>query len=166
VTGQPESDFAGLLRALRKEARLTQEELADESTISLRTIQDLEGRRHRTAHKSTAEKLGDALGLTGQVRALFVRAAAGRAAVAEVLAARAASGPEASPADPSFAAPGPVPVPRELPADVSAFTGRASELAELDRLLPADTGAAKSPGPVVISAVSGTAGAGKPIPDQ
>jgi DNA-binding SARP family transcriptional activator/Tfp pilus assembly protein PilF len=55
-----------------------------------------------------------------------------------------------------------VPVPRELPADVTGFTGRAVELAELDFLLPTarqDLGAGL--GPVVISAVSGTAGVGK-----
>jgi DNA-binding SARP family transcriptional activator/Tfp pilus assembly protein PilF len=53
-------------------------------------------------------------------------------------------------------------VPRELPAEVAAFTGREVELAELDFLLPAvgeEPGAA--PGPVVISAVAGTAGVGK-----
>jgi len=78
-----------------------------------------------------------------------------------------------------------VPVPRELPADVAAFTGRTAELAQLDRILTgpaavagADTGARTSPvGPfgqmaeagvpggqataAVISAVSGTAGVGK-----
>jgi tetratricopeptide (TPR) repeat protein len=53
-------------------------------------------------------------------------------------------------------------VPRELPADVGAFTGRASELAELDALLPAAVADQdQAPGPVVISAISGTAGAGK-----
>jgi DNA-binding SARP family transcriptional activator/Tfp pilus assembly protein PilF len=55
------------------------------------------------------------------------------------------------------------PVPRELPADVPAFTGRAAELAELDRLLGSPAPAAVD-GPVtaaVISAVSGTAGVGK-----
>jgi DNA-binding SARP family transcriptional activator/tetratricopeptide (TPR) repeat protein len=49
------------------------------------------------------------------------------------------------------------PVPRELPADVAGFTGRAAELAALDGLLlstPKTTAA-------VISAVSGTAGVGK-----
>ncbi|HVQ93998.1 MAG TPA: helix-turn-helix transcriptional regulator, partial [Mycobacteriales bacterium] len=46
--------------------------------------------------------------------------------------------------------------PAHLPADVAAFTGRAADLAELDRL----TGAAE-PAAVVISAVSGTAGVGK-----
>jgi DNA-binding SARP family transcriptional activator/tetratricopeptide (TPR) repeat protein len=59
------------------------------------------------------------------------------------------------------------PVPRELPADASPFTGRAAELAELDRLLgspvaAADTGAGQARSPAaVISAVSGTAGVGK-----
>jgi tetratricopeptide (TPR) repeat protein len=52
-----------------------------------------------------------------------------------------------------------LPVPRELPPDVLAFTGRTAELDELSRLLPAD-GRSKSAA-VVISAVSGTAGVGK-----
>jgi DNA-binding SARP family transcriptional activator len=46
------------------------------------------------------------------------------------------------------------PVPAELPADVAGFTGRADELAALDRLLAPDP-------PVAICAVSGTAGVGK-----
>jgi DNA-binding SARP family transcriptional activator len=54
-------------------------------------------------------------------------------------------------------------VPRELPPDVSAFTGRAIELAELDLLLPgpADQEEDSTQGAVVISAVAGTAGVGK-----
>jgi tetratricopeptide (TPR) repeat protein/transcriptional regulator with XRE-family HTH domain len=76
-----------------------------------------------------------------------------------VIADPAESGHEAGPA----ASPARVPVPRELPADVDAFTGRADELAELDRLLPAGQGhrAGREPTAVVISAVSGTAGVGK-----
>jgi DNA-binding SARP family transcriptional activator len=56
------------------------------------------------------------------------------------------------------------PVPRELPSDVAAFTGRASELAELDRILlggHADQAGDAKPAAAVISAVSGTAGVGK-----
>jgi DNA-binding SARP family transcriptional activator/tetratricopeptide (TPR) repeat protein len=54
-------------------------------------------------------------------------------------------------------------VPRQLPADVAGFTGRAAELAALDVLLPP---ASDGPGQrqaiaAVISAVSGTAGIGK-----
>ncbi|MGH3938233.1 MAG: tetratricopeptide repeat protein [Pseudonocardiaceae bacterium] len=54
-------------------------------------------------------------------------------------------------------------VPAQLLADVDDFTGRAEELAELDRLLiTPDLGAAGGePTAVVISAVSGTAGVGK-----
>jgi DNA-binding SARP family transcriptional activator/tetratricopeptide (TPR) repeat protein len=57
-------------------------------------------------------------------------------------------------------------VPRELPPDVGAFTGRAAELAGLDRLLALPAPADVADGPdqaeaVVISAVSGTAGVGK-----
>ena len=51
--------------------------------------------------------------------------------------------------------------PAMLPTDVPAFTGRAAELARLDRLL-ADGSPGDRPAPaVVISAVSGTAGVGK-----
>jgi DNA-binding SARP family transcriptional activator/Tfp pilus assembly protein PilF len=59
------------------------------------------------------------------------------------------------------------PVPRELPADVDAFTGRSGELAELDRLLSAGSHAARiapesgGPAAIVISAVAGSAGVGK-----
>jgi tetratricopeptide (TPR) repeat protein/transcriptional regulator with XRE-family HTH domain len=60
-------------------------------------------------------------------------------------------------ADPGAPAAGPpaARIPRELPPDVYAFTGRAGELAELDRIL--DEG---DPATVVV-AVSGTAGVGK-----
>jgi len=51
------------------------------------------------------------------------------------------------------------PVPRELPKAVSGFTGRATELAALSRIL--DEASADSPGTVVISAIGGTAGVGK-----
>jgi DNA-binding SARP family transcriptional activator/Tfp pilus assembly protein PilF len=50
-------------------------------------------------------------------------------------------------------------VPRQLPAAVGCFTGRAAELAELTGLL--DQAGAQPAGTVVISAVGGTAGVGK-----
>jgi hypothetical protein len=52
-------------------------------------------------------------------------------------------------------------VPRQLPAAVAHFAGRAGELAALTRLL---RGRADSAGTVVISAIGGTAGIGKPKP--
>jgi tetratricopeptide (TPR) repeat protein len=50
------------------------------------------------------------------------------------------------------------PPPRQLPGDVAAFTGRRTQLADLDRLLAESAVNATA---VVISAVSGTAGVGK-----
>jgi tetratricopeptide (TPR) repeat protein/DNA-binding XRE family transcriptional regulator len=50
-------------------------------------------------------------------------------------------------------------VPRQLPAAVADFTGRAGELAALTRM--ADQAGAGTPGTVVISAIGGTAGVGK-----
>ncbi|HEU4424800.1 MAG TPA: BTAD domain-containing putative transcriptional regulator, partial [Pilimelia sp.] len=60
----------------------------------------------------------------------------------------------------SVAAPAPAerPVPAQLPLDVFGFTGRASELRQLDTLLAA---AHEQPTAVVISAIAGTAGVGK-----
>ncbi len=165
VTGEPALDFAGLLRQLRVEARLTQEELAEAARVSPRTVSDLERGVNRTAHKDTAGLLAGALGLTEPARGLFVAAARGRVPAKEVLAARAGA-PAALDAAVAGGSPGPaaapVLVPRELPADVGGFTGREVELAELDLLLP-DAGieGGGRPGPVVISAVSGTAGVGK-----
>ena len=80
--------FGGLLRQLRAEARLTQEELAEAAGVSPRSVSDLERGINRTARKDTAELLAGALGLAGPARELFVAAARGRAAAQDVLAAR------------------------------------------------------------------------------
>jgi tetratricopeptide (TPR) repeat protein/DNA-binding XRE family transcriptional regulator len=53
----------------------------------------------------------------------------------------------------------PVQVPRQLPAAMADFTGRAAELQALTRML--DDAAGGPPGTVVISAIGGTAGVGK-----
>jgi transcriptional regulator with XRE-family HTH domain len=85
---QPASTFAVLLKQLRAEARLTQEELAYAAGLSPRSISDLERGISRTARKDTALLLADALAIGGSARATFVAAARGRATVSEVLAAR------------------------------------------------------------------------------
>ena len=64
------------------------------------------------------------------------------------------AGPEPRPS-----AAGGGPVPRELPAPVAHFAGRAAELAALTGLL--DAAGAELPEAVVISAIGGTAGVGK-----
>jgi len=83
----PALAFAGLLRQLRTEARLTQEELAEAAGLSPRSVSDLERGINRTARKNTAVLLAGALGLAEPVLALFVAAARGRGPAAEVLAA-------------------------------------------------------------------------------
>ena len=80
VTGQPPADFADLLRQLRKDARLTQEELAEDGRGQ--PADDPGSRRAAATGPRTSpprRRLAGALSLTGQARALFVQAAAGRA---------------------------------------------------------------------------------------
>jgi WD40 repeat protein/transcriptional regulator with XRE-family HTH domain len=150
VAGQPELSFAGLLRQLRAEARLTQEELAAAATVSPRSVSDLERGINRTARKDTAVLLAGALGLTGQAGELFVAAARGKVPAAEVLAAAAGAGrPGAADGSPY----------RGLAVfgeeDAGWFFGReAAAAALLDRMsgLLAGTG---------LLVVSGASGAGK-----
>ena len=80
--------FAGLLRQLRVESLLTQEELAEAARLSPRSVSDLERGVNRTARKDTAVLLAGALGLAEPARGLFVAAALGRVPAADVLAAR------------------------------------------------------------------------------
>jgi transcriptional regulator with XRE-family HTH domain len=137
-----------LLRRLRAEAGLTQEELAEAAGVSPRSVSDLERGIHATAHKDTAVLLAGALGLAEPARALFVAAARGRPPAAEVLAARPGMPPGA------FAAA----ATRSLPRDIAAFTGRQAELARLMGTLNA---VAAGGGVVGICAVDGMAGIGK-----
>ena len=97
MAGQPELSFAGLLRQLRAEARLTQEELAAAATVSPRSVSDLERGINRTAHKDTAALLAGALGLTGPAEELFVAAARGKVPATQVLAAAEGARPRPGP---------------------------------------------------------------------
>ena len=93
VIEQPALSFAGLLRQLRAEAKLTQEELAAAAGVSPRSVSNLERGINRTAHKDTAVLLAGALGLTGPAEELFVAAARGNVPAARVLAAAEGAGP-------------------------------------------------------------------------
>ena len=148
AVAEPELSFAGLLRQFRAGARLTQEELAEAAGLSARSVSDLERGINRTARKDTAMLLADALGLTGQVRVLFVAAARGRAPAAEVLTAR----PDGAAGGSSAA------VTRSLPRDIGSFTGREPELA---RLLGTLAGAAAGDGAPGLCVIDGMAGVGK-----
>ncbi len=70
------SQFGGLLRSQRIRAGLSQQALAELSTISERAIRDLEAGR-ANARPATVRLLADALRLSGTVRETFAHAALG-----------------------------------------------------------------------------------------
>ena len=72
VAEQPVLSFAGLLRQLRAEAKLTQEELAQAASLSPRSVSGLERGITRTTHNDTAVLLAGALGLTGPASSMAV----------------------------------------------------------------------------------------------
>jgi tetratricopeptide (TPR) repeat protein/transcriptional regulator with XRE-family HTH domain len=148
VTGPAGLGFGGLLRQLRDEAGLTQDELAEAAQVSQRAVSDLERGINRTARKDTALLLAGALGLDGPARELFIAAARGRGPAEAVLAARQGAPPGA------FAAA----ATRGLPRDTTAFTGRQAELA---RLAGTIDGLPANGGVVGIHAIDGMAGIGK-----
>jgi len=133
---EPPVTFAGLLRKLRTEARLTQEELAEAAALSPRSVSDLERGIASTPRRETVRLLADALGLAGQARAEFEAVARGRPV-------------PAGPVTDAAAAM------RTLPRDIASFTGRQQELEQLVEA------AAGSGGVVGIHAIGGMAGVGK-----
>ncbi|OLF14721.1 helix-turn-helix domain-containing protein [Actinophytocola xanthii] len=68
------SDFGRLLRTLREENCLTQEELAERSGVSIRAISDLERGRTKRPHRRSVRLLTEALRLAGGEREEFRRA--------------------------------------------------------------------------------------------
>jgi transcriptional regulator with XRE-family HTH domain len=129
---EPPAGFAGLLRQLRQEARLTQEDLAEAAGLSVRALGYLERGVVTSPQPQTVRLLADAPGLIGPARAGFEATALGRAAPGGVAAAT-----------------------RTLPRDVVSFTGRQRELEQLAKAV------ATAGGAVSIHAIGGMAGVGK-----
>jgi tetratricopeptide (TPR) repeat protein/transcriptional regulator with XRE-family HTH domain len=134
--------FGARLRDARRSAGLTQEELADRSGLTIRTISNLERDRTRYPHPDSVLRLAQALALHGDARDDFIAAADRRQA-------------EASGAEPR---PGQA-VPRQLPAQAPQFVGRRAELATLTGLL--DRAGSDPPAAADIVAIVGMAGVGK-----
>jgi tetratricopeptide (TPR) repeat protein/transcriptional regulator with XRE-family HTH domain len=161
---------------LRGLAGKTQEELAEESGLSVRSISDLERDKVSRPRRRSLELLAAALNLDpahGKALVAIARWAPGtRRALAEelgvvqgtelselyqqILAAHACSGAHQAAANGAVVA---AAVPRQLPAATRHFVGRAGALAALGELL--DEAGRKTQGTLIISAIDGTAGVGK-----
>jgi transcriptional regulator with XRE-family HTH domain len=128
--------FGETLRQLRKQAGLTQADLAERSKVSERTISKLE--RGAPCSAGTAGKLATALGLAGTAHGRFVAAATAGDGGNEIPLAVAAAT-------------------RTLPHDVGNFTGREVELRQLREFADA----ADSRGAPLICVIHGMAGVGK-----
>ncbi len=100
--------LAGLLRQLRKQAGLTQEELAERASLSVRSVSDMERGITLTARRETIRLLADGLSLADPERERFEAVARGRPPGSAVAGAT-----------------------RTLPRDVASFTGRERELMQL-----------------------------------
>jgi tetratricopeptide (TPR) repeat protein/transcriptional regulator with XRE-family HTH domain len=144
--------FGERLGACRRMARLSQQELAERSDLSIRAISNLERGRVRWPHPDTVHRLADALGLHDQPRAQFIAAAARRLGIP-------ADAPLTTAPDSRLPQAGSgLVAPRQLPPAVPQFVGRRAELAALTGLLGPASG---TPAAVVISAIGGMAGVGK-----
>jgi tetratricopeptide (TPR) repeat protein/transcriptional regulator with XRE-family HTH domain len=138
-TGRPPDDhhpdFADLLRRYRRRAGMTQEQLAQLSGLSVRTVRNLE-RRQTRPYRDSSRRLADSLRLPADVRATLERLAdeQSRQAVR-------ASLPRS---------------PNQLPADPDDFTGREAQTKILRELLTVERAAA-----VAVVGVSGRGGIGK-----
>src|SRR5437879_6031099 len=137
---EPDRSFGELLLRARVQAGLTQDQLADRAGLSVRTIRNLERGTGVRPREASARLLADALGLTGDERALLL--SLGRSA--------------RLPGDEAQTGSVRLP-PRQLPAAVRSFSGREAQLATLTALLDRDGGE----GAVGITVIDGMAGIGK-----
>jgi predicted ATPase/DNA-binding XRE family transcriptional regulator len=103
-------EFGELLRRHRRAAGLTQEELAERASLSLRGLSDLERGARRAPYPDTVRRLADALGLSERDRAALLAASSRHHALT----------PPSGPA---------------LPVWLSSFIGREREMSEVRRLL-------------------------------
>jgi transcriptional regulator with XRE-family HTH domain len=136
VLGWVPMTFGALLRRLRTDAGLTQEELAEAAGVSSRSISDLERGINLTPRRDTARLLADALNLVGRARVEFEAAARSRSPIGD----RATSAGV-----------------RTLPRDVTGFAGREPEM----RALAGAVTEAATGGVIGINAIGGMAGIGK-----
>lgn len=145
--------LAHRLRARRLRAGLSQEDLANRTQLSVRTIANIEAARIRRPHSYSLRRLADALDLTGAERESFLdwpAPPAGNEAAGDHPAEPPAGG--ADTAHRGWIAP----PPRQLPTDVGDFTGRTDELRRILTYLTRD-----QPDSPAVAVISGQGGIGK-----
>jgi tetratricopeptide (TPR) repeat protein/transcriptional regulator with XRE-family HTH domain len=153
------------LRAYRRSAGISQQELAERSGLTVRMISNLESGRTRWPFPNSLRRLADALRLSEPARAQFVSAARRRPVAAPSIpgqtTGQATGRPAGRAADQASGraaaqdgAGGPV-VPRQLPALSPAFAGRQAQLAALSEVMNEPDGTA------AVVTISGAAGVGK-----
>jgi transcriptional regulator with XRE-family HTH domain len=141
--------FAALVRQYRQAAGLTQEQLAERASLSLRTVGDIERGHVARPYRRSAQLLGTAFGLSGADLDRFMRFARPSppgwpGSGSQVRAAGTA--PHDSPPA----------IPRNLPLNPPWIVGRSRVLAELAGLFDASRGTR-----MAIVAISGISGVGK-----
>ena len=143
------SAFGERLRACRQLAGLSQEQLAELSGLSVRTIRNLERGQARKPYPNTRRRLAEALELSDQARTELLAAGRPQGGPAMIAAGSDHNGDALRPTAGTS-----IP-PRHLPAPVPAFVGRRNELAALSQLLCGPSRAAAT------ALISGTPGVGK-----
>jgi tetratricopeptide (TPR) repeat protein/transcriptional regulator with XRE-family HTH domain len=135
--GSVSDGFGAFVRRQRIAARLTQEDLAELTGLSVRAIGDLERGRTGKPRRGSVELLRRALGLAAEDTGQDAKAAGGAVRSGQ----------------PHW------PAPRQLPGTVRHFVGRADELAALSGWL--DQADGQPAGTMTVSVISGTPGVGK-----
>jgi len=149
--GANQVGFGEMLRAYRERRLLSQDQLAERSGLSARTIRGLETGKVRHPRSASVRLLADGLRLAGWEREQFEAAARTSAGVEPLRAQQVAS------ADGEVA-------PCQLPPGITNFVGRADLVGQLQQLLkgrPTGPAGEADAGAVVVSAVAGKAGVGK-----
>jgi tetratricopeptide (TPR) repeat protein/DNA-binding XRE family transcriptional regulator len=158
--------FGLWVRRRREAAGLTQEELAERSGLSVRTIGNLEREWSRKPYPRSVRLVACALGLAETAGDELIARCRTTGGVQSGFARQPDAGTNGlSPASPDGgqtpAGHAPVAVPRQLPTAVRHFAGRAAELKALDELLDEELGPGSATGAVGVAAISGSAGVGK-----
>jgi len=123
----PGEGFGSLLRQLRLERRMSQEDLAERALVSVRAVSDLERGVNQRPRRHTARALADALQLEGPARERFDRAAFPEAAPGEFVGSSIHVGAPVSHG------------PRRPPVALAPIVGRKDELDRVIELLGASS---------------------------